>query len=96
MFTLQIEHPVKDFQMWLGAYGADPLDRKSSGVLAERVFRPIEDLRYVVLDLDFDTVQAAEDFLARLKSDVWSTATASPALAGGPKTRIVERLASVG
>lgn len=91
MFTLQIEHPIKDFGMWMGAYGNDPLDRATSGVLAERVYRPVSDEHYVVLDLDFSTRDGAEQFLERLKSQVWSTSAASPALAGGPKTRVVEQ-----
>ncbi len=92
MHTLQIEHGIKDFGMWLGAYNSDPLGRAASGVLAERVYRPAQDEHYVVLDLDFATAAEAEDFLGRLKSQVWSTPTASPALAGGPKTRVLEQL----
>lgn len=92
MFTLQIEHGIKDFGMWLGAYRADPLGRAASGVLAERVYRPVGEDHYVVLDLDFATAGEAELFLGRLRSQVWSTPAASPALAGGPKTRIVEQL----
>lgn len=92
MFTLQLEHGIKDFGMWKGAYDADPLGRTASGVLAERVFRPVGEEHYVVLDLDFATAGEAEQFLARLKAQVWSTASVSPALAGGPKTRVVEQL----
>lgn len=91
MFTLQIEHPIKDFDMWLRAYSADPLGRADSGVMAERVYRPVDDDHYVVLDLDFTTAAGAAQFLERLKSQVWSTQAVSPALAGGPKTRIVKR-----
>ena len=91
MFTLQIEHPINDFGMWLGAYNADPLRRADSGVIAERVYRPVDDDHYVVLDLDFATAGGAAQFLARLKGQVWSTQAISPALAGGPKTRIVEQ-----
>ncbi|MGO4384802.1 hypothetical protein [Specibacter sp. RAF43] len=91
MFTLQIEHGIKDFAMWRGAYDADPLGRTASGVVAERVSRPVDDKHYVVLDLDFATAAEAQDFLDRLRAQVWSTPSASPALAGGPRTRIVEQ-----
>ncbi len=91
MFTLQIEHGIKDFAMWRNAYDADPLGRAASGVLAERLFRPVGDEHYVVLDLDFATSGEAAAFLGRLRAQVWSTPAASPALAEGPKTRIVER-----
>lgn len=90
MYTLQIEHGVKDFEMWMAAYGADPLGRAGSGVLAERIYRPVEEEHYVVLDLDFASRTEAAEFLERLRSNVWSTPSASPALASGPKTRIVE------
>lgn len=93
MFTLHIEHGVKDFAMWKGAYAADPLGRESSGVLDARVFRPLGDAHYVMLDLDFASSAEAEEFLARLRSQVWSSPLAAPALAGGPKTRITERVA---
>lgn len=96
MFTLQIEHGIKDFGMWQGAYNADPLNRAASGVVAERISVPLEDNHYVVVDLDFTTARGAEDFLARLRSEVWNSAAASPALAGGPKTRIVEQLSAKG
>ena len=92
MYTLQIEHGVRDFEMWKGAYGADPLGRGDSGVLAERIYRPVGDEHYVVLDLDFATRGEAAEFLERLRSKVWSTPSASPALASGPKTRIVEQV----
>ncbi len=92
MHTLQIDHGIKDFGMWLGAYMSDPLGRAASGVVAERVYRPVEDEHYVALDLDFATAAEAEQFLGRLKSQVWATPAASPALAGGPKTRIVEQV----
>ena len=92
MHTLQIEHGIKDVGMWLAAYKSDPLGRAASGVVAERVYRPVGDEHYVVLDLDFVTQGAAEQFLDRQKSRVWSTTAASPALAGGPETRVVEHL----
>jgi hypothetical protein len=92
MFTLQIEHGIKDYGMWKGAYDADPLGREASGVVAARVSRPVADDHYVVLDLDFATRPEAESFLDRLKAQVWSTPNLSPALAGGPKTRVVEQV----
>ncbi|WP_154605206.1 MULTISPECIES: hypothetical protein [Arthrobacter] len=94
MFALQIEHGIKDFGMWMGAYNADPLGRVASGVVGEGVYRPIGDDHYMVLDLDFVTSGEAEQFLGRLKTQVWSTPGASPALAGGPKTRVVEQLSA--
>lgn len=96
MYTLQIEHAVKDFDMWKRAYGSDPLGRTGSGVLAERIFRPVDDEHYVVLDLDFATRGEAAAFLERLRANVWSMPSASPALASGPKTRIVGQVGGSG
>lgn len=96
MYTLQIEHGVKDFQMWKRAYGADPLGRAGSGVLAERIYRPVDNEHYVALDLDFASRGEAAEFLDRLRSSVWSTPAASPALDSGPKTRIVEQVHGIG
>ena len=82
--------------MWLGAYGHDPLARSASAVVAERVYRPVDGDNYVVLDPDFTTLNEAEQLLRPLKSQVWPIQAVSPALAGGPKTRTVERLTNPG
>jgi hypothetical protein len=64
--------------------------RRHAGVRAHRVNRPVDDDRYVVVELDFDDVASAESFLGFLKANVWSNAANSPALAGEPQTRIME------
>jgi hypothetical protein len=48
----------------------------------------------VVIDLDFDTVSAAEKFLGFLQANVWSSSDSAPALAGAPQTRILAPAAS--
>jgi hypothetical protein len=89
MATLQIEHPISDFDVWKKAFEADPVRRKESGVRRYRVFRPVDDPRYVKIDLDFDTVDEAQAFRSALQG-VWSSGRAAPALAGTPQTQIVE------
>ncbi|MCU1568275.1 MAG: hypothetical protein JWQ56_3212 [Pseudarthrobacter sp.] len=89
MFTLQIEHGIKDFGMWKAAFDQDPVDRAASGVVAHRINRPVDDPHYVVVELDFNSREQAESLLARLQDRVWNIA-AAPALQGAPKTRIVE------
>ena len=59
MFTLQIEHAIKDFDMWKAAFDRDPVDRAGSGVLAHRISRPVDDPHYVVVELDFDGQEQA-------------------------------------
>lgn len=89
MYTLQIEHQVRDFLMWRQAFDGDPLDRAGSGVRSFRIYRSVgED--YVMIELDFETQEAAVMFLARLEEEVWQPGPAAPALVGTPETRIVE------
>ena len=87
MFTLQIEHRIKDFGMWKTAFDRDPVNRAASGVTAYRISRPVDDPHYVVVELDFDQREQAEALLANLQAKVWNSAAAAPALEGTPKTR---------
>jgi hypothetical protein len=67
MPTLQIEHAISDFEVWKSAFDTDPLRREESGVRRYRVFRPLDDPRYVKIDLDFDSAEEAEAFRAKLE-----------------------------
>jgi hypothetical protein len=90
MYTLQIEHQVRDFSMWRQVFDSDPLDRAGSGVRSFRIYRPVGD-DSVLIELDFDTQEGAVMFLARLEEEVWNSGgAAAPALMGIPETRIVE------
>lgn len=93
MITLQIEHEVRDFATWKEAFDSDPLDRSASGVRSFRISRPLDQEDYVMLEMDFDTQDAAVDFLARLQNDTWKTGVTAPTLVGEPSTRIVETIA---
>ena len=59
MFTVQIEHPIRDFDGWRAAFDRDPAGREASGVRCYRIFRPVDDPKFVIIDLDFDTDTAA-------------------------------------
>lgn len=91
MATLQIEHAISDFDVWKRAFESDPVRREQSGVRRYRVFRPLDDPRYVKIDLDFGSVQEAESFRTALQ-DLWGSGRAAPALAGAPRTQIVEQV----
>ena len=93
MYTLQIEHGIKDFGMWKAAFDRDPVNRAASGVVAQRIGRPVDDSHYVVVELDFASLDQARKLLANLKDTVWKSPAASPALVGAPQTRIVESAA---
>lgn len=89
MPIVQLEHAIKDFQMWKAAFDRDPIDRQGLGVRRHRVFRPVDDPNYVVVELEFDTMSQAEACQAALQ-ELWSSRTAAPALMGSPRMRIVE------
>lgn len=89
MTTLRIEHPITDYATWLRAFNSFAAARERAGVQRHRILRPVDDQRYVSIDLDFHTVGAAEEFLEFLRSSVWSNPERAPALAGAPQTRIL-------
>ena len=90
MTTLHIEHAITDLATWRGAYDRFADHRRQAGVTAERVAQPVDDDRYVVIDLDFPDRERAQRFLGFLKSTVWTSRESSPALAGAPRTRLLE------
>ena len=90
MTTLHIEHPITDLGTWRAAYDRFAGIRAQNGVCGERVQQPVDDDHYVVVDLDFPTREQAQRFLGFLESTVWSSREASPALAGTPRTRLLE------
>jgi hypothetical protein len=50
----------------------------------------VDDSHYVVVELDFATLDQAQRLLGNLKAKVWNSPVAAPALAGAPQTRIME------
>lgn len=89
MTTLHIEHPITDLSTWLTAYGRFSEARRAAGVLAESVRQPLDDDRFVVIDLEFSTDEQANAFLGFLRSQVWAVPENSPALAGSPVARLL-------
>ena len=71
MYILRIEHEVPDFDRWKVAFDSDPADRKGSGVRRFRVLRSVDDPNYVLIDLEFDTSDGAQQLLAKMRR-VWS------------------------
>jgi hypothetical protein len=89
MATLHIEHEISDLQVWLTAFARFAEARQQAGVTAERIHQPVDDDRYIVLQLDFDTVEAADRFKAFLETKVWTSREASPGLVGVPRARVL-------
>lgn len=89
MTTLHIEHAITDYATWRTAFDRFADARRSAGVSAHRVKRPVDDDHYVVVDLDFPTAEQAQAFLTFLRSTVWSSADNAPALAGEPQASVL-------
>ncbi|MFD1212552.1 putative quinol monooxygenase [Arthrobacter sp. GCM10027362] len=94
MFTLQAGYQVRDYAEWKRMFDRDPAGRAASGARSFRVFRDADDGNYVVVHLDFDTRDAANAFLERLRSQVWNDPDVmEPLLLGTPTARILEQVA---
>jgi hypothetical protein len=92
MFTLHIEHPISDLTTWKGAFDRLAALRLEHGVRSHRIQQPVDDNRFVVIDLDFDHAAEAAAFLNFLQTKVWSSRENSPALNGDPRTAILRQL----
>jgi hypothetical protein len=67
MYILRIEHPIFDFEDWKRAFDSDPIGREKSGVRRYQILRPLDDEKYIMIDLEFDTASQAEAVLAALR-----------------------------
>ena len=87
MYILQIEHPVPSYEGWKKAFENDPVDRKGSGVEHYRISRKLGDPNYVIVDLEFDTLNEAEACHEKLRN-LWSRVEGS--VMNNPQSRIIE------
>ncbi len=71
MIILRIEHQVMSYDGWKKAFESDPVKRKASGVREYKIYRPVDDANFVILDLCFETLQEAEAMLAKLRT-LWN------------------------
>jgi hypothetical protein len=93
MPTLHIEHAITDVNTWLQTFNAYTDARRRGGVLNECVSQPVGDPRYIVIDLTFESVSAAEDFRSFLVERVWSSSESAPALVGPPRAVVLQPVA---
>jgi hypothetical protein len=87
MPTVQIEHAVRDYDGWKAAFDRDPAGREASGVRRYRIGRPVDDHRYVLVELDFETRDAAEAFVATMQG-IWRRVDGTVIV--NPQVRIVD------
>jgi hypothetical protein len=76
MYLLHIEHSVPDYAAWRrNGFDSDPLGRQKMGVKRHRVGRRTDDPNHVMIDLEFETAEAAEAMAAALRN-MWVGAQA--------------------
>ena len=90
MATLRVEHQIHDYESWQEAFDSFAGARTNAGVRSFAVRQPLDDPKYLMLDLEFATTGQAEAFATFLREHVWSAPSSSPALAGVPQTRILD------
>jgi ribose 5-phosphate isomerase len=91
MVTLQIEHPVPGFEGWKKAFDSDPAGRQQGRVLRYKILRKVDDPNYIIVDLEFDKLSEAENFLNSLRK-LWGRVEGT--LINNPQARIIEVIES--
>ena len=89
MPTLHIEHEISDLSTWLEAFNRFAPAREQAGVQQTEVFQPSDDRNYIVVNLRFESVDAASNFRTFLQTVIWKSPEASPALVGAPTARVL-------
>jgi hypothetical protein len=92
MTILQIEHNIPDFSVWKKAFDSDPINRKKSGVIRYSILQPVDDPKYIIIDLEFNNLKNAEDSLVALQK-LWEKVEGKVMM--NPKTRILHKIESV-
>ncbi|HET9826750.1 MAG TPA: hypothetical protein VFP87_15525 [Chitinophagaceae bacterium] len=87
MPILQIEHAVPSFEGWKKAFDNDPVGRQQGGVLSYRIARKVDDPNFVIIELEFKSVNEAENFHSKLKK-LWGTVEGS--VMRNPQARIID------
>lgn len=92
MARLHIEHAITDLATWVEAFNRFEQARRDAGVTAQQIHQPVDDDRYIVVDLDFRDDEAAAGFKEFLEQVIWQTPDMSPGLAGTPRARILREV----
>jgi len=87
MYILQIEHPVPSYEGWKKAFDSDPVGRQRGGVLRHKIFRKVDKPNYVIIELEFDKLDKAENFLVSLQK-LWERVEGT--VMNSPQARIIE------
>ena len=85
MRVVRIEHRVPDYEAWKRAFDADPIGRERAGVRSYRVRRDADDPSLVFIDLELESAERAEAFVAAIR-ELWSRV----AVVRDPSARVAE------
>jgi hypothetical protein len=72
MATLHIENTVRSFEEWKAVFDKFDRFRAEKGMRSYRIARQVDHPDTVVVDLDFDSVEAATEFRGALEQ-IWRT-----------------------
>jgi hypothetical protein len=86
--VLRIEHPVADFDTWRQAFDDDPIGRERLRVRRYTILRSLDDPNYVMVDLEMDDEQDAEQLRGALR-ELWGKVQPM-GLIGDQEARIAE------
>jgi hypothetical protein len=89
MATLRIENTVKDFDEWKAVFDKFDRFRAEKGMRAYRMSRRVDEPNVVVVDLDFDSVEAATAFGGALEQ-IWRTPQSKDELVSHETPRLYE------
>jgi len=87
MIVLQVEHNVSSYDGWKKAFDNDPINRKKSGVKRYQIYQSLEDPKYVIIDLYFDSLEQTQATLKALQ-DLWTKVPGTVMV--NPKARILD------
>jgi ribose 5-phosphate isomerase len=88
MAVLRIEHPVADFESWRQAFEDDPIGRERMNVRRYTILRSLDDPGYVMVDLELDSQEDAEQLRSALR-ELWGVVQPM-GLIGDQQARIAE------
>ncbi|HEY6648322.1 MAG TPA: antibiotic biosynthesis monooxygenase [Mycobacterium sp.] len=80
---------MSDLATWLETFKRFAPAREQAGVHQAEVFQPADDPNYIVVNLRFESADAASNFRKFLIDVVWASPDTSPALVGAPTARIL-------
>jgi quinol monooxygenase YgiN len=92
MYTLKIEHPVSSYDNWKIAFDNDPANRQKSGVIQYRIYRPVDNVNTVIIELDFESLQQTEAMLSSLRN-LWSSVLGD-IITNKPESKVYEQVES--